>query len=137
MTREYPHVAFVTIGETPRNDVLPGLLQRIGKPVTVTEFGVLDGLGETDIRAMAPGLGDIPLAAFRHDNLPAIISTEACEKRIRGICSSLDTQHFDVIVLMSTGLYLSARTITPLINAQRVVDAWLDSLVHAQQTIGL
>lgn len=39
-----PRVAFVTIGQAPRTDVVPQMIADLGLPATVEEFGILDAL---------------------------------------------------------------------------------------------
>src|SRR5437870_4872709 len=47
-------VAFVTIGQTPRSDLVPEILARIGVPIEAVEFGALDGMSAAEIAAAAP-----------------------------------------------------------------------------------
>jgi protein AroM len=49
---------FVTIGESPRDDLVPELLPIIGDNFNYTEKGLLDGLSSSEIQGMNPQEGD-------------------------------------------------------------------------------
>src|SRR5258708_23696393 len=55
-------VAFVTVGQSPRDDIVPELLAQIGRPVDAAQFGALDGLGADAVMALAPRPGEPSLA---------------------------------------------------------------------------
>lgn len=45
--------AFVTIGQTPRIDLVPEMRTWIGNGMDIEEFGALDGLSRAEIASMA------------------------------------------------------------------------------------
>ena len=49
---ERPTIGFATIGQTPRSDLVPYLVSKLGKPVNVLEGGVLDDLSPPEIAAL-------------------------------------------------------------------------------------
>src|SRR3954466_3493164 len=51
-------VAFVTIGQSPRSDVVPDLLADTRMRFEVTERGALDGLEDAAIANLAPRAGE-------------------------------------------------------------------------------
>ena len=53
---------FVTIGQSPRPDITPGLLARIDGEIEVTELGALDGLSEAEIAAIRQVLRGLSIA---------------------------------------------------------------------------
>ena len=61
-------VAFVTIGQSPRPDMVPEMLGWIGPGVTPIEVGALDGLDRAAIASLAPLWGLAPLV----DDWPAV-----------------------------------------------------------------
>lgn len=46
--------AFITIGQSPRSDLTPVLIERIGAGIDVTEYGALDELSAHEIERLAP-----------------------------------------------------------------------------------
>ena len=69
-------VAFVTIGQTPRSDLVPEILARIGAPVEAVEFGALDGMGAAEIAAAAPRPGEASLATRLAGGGEAVVAKE-------------------------------------------------------------
>ncbi|CAN0503354.1 unnamed protein product, partial [Discosporangium mesarthrocarpum] len=39
-----PRIAFVTIGQAPRPDIVPQLIRQLDTQIIVEEFGALDGI---------------------------------------------------------------------------------------------
>ena len=62
-----PRVAFITIGQSPRSDVLPDILSEIRTSLQVTECGALDGLNDAAIADLAPRSGEARLVSRLHD----------------------------------------------------------------------
>lgn len=62
-------VGTVTIGQTPRTDVIPELSAILGD-VTVREAGALDGLSRAEIAGLAPQRGDYVLVTRLRTDRP-------------------------------------------------------------------
>src|SRR3546814_16503625 len=54
-------VASLTVGQTPRSDVLPDILSPMPFPVEVADFGAPDGLSDAEIADPAPRSGESSL----------------------------------------------------------------------------
>ncbi|WP_022663853.1 AroM family protein [Desulfospira joergensenii] len=50
-----PHLGLLTLGQSPRRDVIPSFEGILGKRLTLIEAGALDGLGNEQINALLPG----------------------------------------------------------------------------------
>ena len=57
-TKRTPRVAIITMGQTPRPDVLPELRALLGD-VCLDEFGALDGVSDAIIAKMAPRANEL------------------------------------------------------------------------------
>jgi protein AroM len=121
-------IAFVTIGQTPRSDLVPEILERIGTPVEAVEFGALDGMSAAEIAAAAPLPGEGSLATRLEDGGEAVVSKAWAEARLQRIFAQVDAQGFDLLVLLCTGHFPTLRSRTLMIEAQRVVDGFVDAL---------
>ena len=64
-------VAFVTIGQSPRGDVVPDILAATRTGLAVTERGALDGLDDAAIADLAPNLADAQDIAKRVESAGA------------------------------------------------------------------
>jgi protein AroM len=125
-----PRVAFVTIGQAPRNDVVPELLSLpIAEPCEIAsaQFGALDGLTKAEIPAPVPRESRLytRLATGRH----VVVGAGFVIKRLEPLLHRLDNDGYDLIVLISTAIFQSFRLRTPFVHGQQAVDAWIAALL--------
>ncbi|WP_085124924.1 AroM family protein [Tistlia consotensis] len=130
-------VAFVTIGQAPRDDIVPEIVGMVGRPLTNAEFGALDGLDAAAIAAAAPAADEESLYTRLASGEHVVVAAGFVEQRTAELLERLDREGFDLIVLITTGLFGHFATRTPLINGQRVVDAWLEALVVEDGRVGV
>jgi len=115
-------IAFVTIGQSPRVDIVPEMMADISLglaagSVEVEEFGVLDGMSPDDLDAMRAKEGEHSFATRMANGAEIVTSTLRTEARLNLLLERVDQQGFDLIVLLCTGT-----KIDPLQNTL-VVDA--------------
>ena len=130
-------VAFVTIGQSPRSDMVPQMLAEIRTPVDAIERGALDGLGEAEIAATGPRPGDEQLVSRLRDGREVLLGKPALEARLRVILAELDAQGFDLIVLLCTGRFEPFRLRTPFIEPQHTVDHFVQGLAYGVDELGV
>jgi protein AroM len=130
-------IAFVTIGQSPRIDVMPDIVAECRTAFTATERGVLDGLDAAAIAALAPQPGEAILASRLQDGTGVLIGKPAVERRLHAIFAELDTQGFDLIVLLCTGVFGHFTLRTPFIEPQRIVDHFVQGLAYGATRIGI
>jgi hypothetical protein len=63
--------------------------------------------------------------------------TDFVIERLTAQLQRLDDLGFDLIVLITTGVYQSFLLRTPMVHGQRAVDAWIDALVVGRCRIGV
>ena len=66
-------VGAITIGQSPRADVVQELLPLMGEQVELIQAGALDGLTREDIQAFAPGPEDYTLISRLRDGSLSLI----------------------------------------------------------------
>jgi protein AroM len=130
-------LAFVTIGQSPRDDIVPEMLADIGGDVEAHQFGALDGLPENEIRALVPGPGETSFATRLRDGREVTISKERVEIRLEELLKRVDQQGFDAVVLLCTGTHVKPLGRTLMIESQRVVDSMVESLAASSQRLGV
>jgi len=98
-------VLFVTIGESPRNDIIPELIEIIGKKdLSYNEIGLIDGVDSEDYK---PKSDEEFLVSKKKDGSIACISHEWVAKK-------LSQMHFeDLAVLLCTARFEDDRLILP------------------------
>lgn len=132
-----PRIAFVTIGQSPRVDVLPEILARVHDPIDAVEFGALDGLGMADVVALAPPPGEASLCTRMRDGQEVVIGKRQTGDRLQALFDRLDREGFDAITLLCTGYFEHIGSKTLLIEAQRVVDATVNALSLGCRNLGI
>lgn len=131
------HVASLTVGQTPRSDVLPDILAHMPFPLEVEEFGALDGLTDAEIADLAPRAGEYSLITRLRDGRDVVISKQRVAERLEVLCRMLDRRHYDLAIILSTGLFREFESPWPMVNAQRAMDASIEAIGAAGQTVGV
>ncbi len=130
-------LAFVTIGQSPRSDIVPEILADIGGEVEAHEFGALDDVPEDEIRALVPAPGETSFATRLRNGREVTISKERVEIRLEELLERKDQQGFDAIVLLCTGTHVKPLRRTLMIESQRVVDSMVEALAASSQRLGV
>lgn len=130
-------VAFVTIGQSPRPDMVPEILAETRTPIIATERGVLDGMDLQAVRELAPGPREECLVTRMRDGTEVLLAKPATERRLQGVFAELDGQGFDLIVLLCTGHFGRFRLRTPFIEAQHAVDHFVQGLTYGVERLGV
>lgn len=132
-----PRAAFVTIGQSPRTDVLPDIVAYAQTKFSVTEVGALDGLDDTAVAALAPRPGEPRLVTRLLDGREVQLSKAAIDDRLHAIMARLDEAGFDLLVLLCTGQFSPFSLRTPFIEPQHVVDHFAQGLAYGAGQIGV
>ena len=132
-----PRLAFVTIGETPRIDIVPEMLGEIGRPVEAVEFGVLDGLTDETRAPFAARDGEPSFATRLSDGREFACSQHEIEIRLNALLGEIDGKGFDAIVLLCTGTQIAPLKHTLVVEAQRIVDATVEALAGSCRRPGV
>jgi len=134
-------VAFVTIGQAPRDDMLPEILAHIRAEPDYREFGALDGLDRGAIAAMAPKDDEERLVTRLKDASEVVVAKPVIQERLEALLArideGIDEDRFDVVVLLCTGHFRPFRIRTPLLEAQLVVDHFTLGLTYGIRRLGV
>lgn len=130
-------VAFVTIGQAPRDDLMPEILAQIGDGIEATEVGMLDGLSREEIAAHAPRDDGARLVSRLTDGTEVLLDKSWVEGRLQEAVAELDRGGFHLIVLLCTGNFPKLHSKTLLVESGRVVDHMVDALSEDGRTVGL
>ena len=129
--------AFVTIGQAPRSDVTPDILAEVRTPLTVEEFGALDGMDAAAVGAMSPDADEERLVTRLKGGTEVIIGKKKTQARLQDIFTRLDGEGYDLIVLLCTGHFEPFSVTTPFLEPQLVVDNFVKGLSYGAKTLGV
>ncbi len=129
-------VAFFTIGQSPRIDVVPEMAELLGPGVQIVEVGALDDLDEQAIAALAPREGAYRFATRLRDGTQVELDSAAAEARLAQVMEDADMQRYDVLVPLCTGTAMP-RLNSVIIEPQQVVDHAVAALAQHCRKVGL
>jgi protein AroM len=131
------HIGIVTIGQSPRTDVVPELQTYLGDHVAVIEHGALDGLSLTEVKAYAPESGMLPLVTRLQDGTEVIVAKEKLLPRLNEMVMALDDQGVDMILLLCNGDFPVFETRCLVVEPQRLVDRCVAGLLRERHRLGV
>lgn len=128
-------IGAITIGQSPRTDVLPEINRLLGD-IIVEQRGALDGLSFEEIRQFAPQAGDYVLVTRLNDGRSVQIAEQHILPRMQNHINSLCRQGVDGILLLCTGEFSAFAAPRPLLYPQQMLQSFVQSTV-SQQTLGI
>lgn len=130
-------IGFATIGQAPRSDTVPAVVEALGQPVDVVEAGALDGLSDAQIAELRPRDGEYTFATRLADGRQVVIGKSAAEEQLAPVLERMDGLGLDLIVALCAGTRLPPLKNTLLIEPQRIVDGITAALAASCRRIGI
>jgi protein AroM len=132
-----PRVLFVTIGQTPRSDLMPEIREWLADRVAIDERGALDGLDADAIAAMAPRAGDERLVTRLVDGSEVVIGKDPVHTRLQAIFDDAAAEELLCTVLLCTGHFPPFQVNGLFLEAQSIVDESVAAIARHAHSIGL
>jgi protein AroM len=121
MAPRRPVAGLVTIGQSPRVDVVPDMAEVIGPGVELREAGALDGLDRAQIAGLAPGPGDEILVTRLADGGSVFVAKRHVVARLQAKIADLERAGVGLTALLCTGAFPRLAASRPLIQPQQVL----------------
>ena len=132
-----PKLGMITIGQSPRNDIMPGMKLVLGPEIQVVEKGALDELSSTQIQKLYPEADMTTLVTRLADGSQVVIAEEAIIPKVQAKIDELNAEGVELIVLLCTGHFPRFSSQCVLLEAQKVVDHCVEACVRDGDSIGL
>lgn len=116
-----PIVGLITIGQSPRVDVVPDMVEIIGPGVEIREAGALDGLGRAQIDALKPGAGDEILVTRLVDGAAVFVAKRHVVSRVQEKIAAFERGGATLTALLCTGAFPRLVASRALIQPQPVL----------------
>lgn len=116
-----PVVGLITIGQSPRVDVVPDMAEIIGPGVEIREAGALDGLDRAAFTTLAPREGDEILVTRLRDGASVFVAKRHIVARVQEKIAALEREGAALTALLCTGAFPRLRASRPLIQPQPVL----------------
>ena len=135
-------VGVITIGQAPRDDVVPDLEKILGPEVQVVQAGALDGLSREAIASLAPASGQYPLITRLLDGASVVIAKEAIIPLLQGCLDRLaaprnspsprsEAPGATAFAILCTGVFPRFRSIWPVLEPDRLLFGVAQAIVGA------
>ena len=98
-------IGLVTIGQSPRSDILPDMLMILGDGYEVLEVGALDDYSTEDIKKLEIKQGDPILVTRMKDGTEVKVTKDFIVPKIQEGINQLDKEGVNVILLLCTGKF--------------------------------
>ncbi|SNS07264.1 protein AroM [Anaerovirgula multivorans] len=120
----------ITIGQSPRVDVIPEMVEFLGDNVEVIEAGALDGLTYEDILAFQPEDDDYVLVSKLKDGKSVKFAERYILPRLQECIDKLEREGADVILFICTGVFPDIfKSKKPILYPQKILHGVTPQLV--------
>ena len=96
-------VGMITIGQSPRDDIVPEIKQLTGINFEIAECGVLDGLSRSEIERLAPEPGEYMLVSKLSDGSTVRLARSKIVENVQRCINSLVGRGVDFTVILCSG----------------------------------
>lgn len=122
-----PIVGLVTIGQSPRPDILETYEAVVGECARFHEAGALDSLTSDAVRALSPTAGDVPLVTLAH-GAEVRVGKRAITPLLQAAIARLCADGATIIAVLCTGHFAGLHAPVPLIEPDRVLDGFMRAI---------
>ncbi|WP_223593875.1 AroM family protein [Neobacillus bataviensis] len=98
-------IGIITIGQTPRTDMIPDIRPFLPKETVIIEKGVLDGRSDEDIHELQPEPGQTTLISRLKNGESATMAKEKILPIIQSLIDELNQAKVSLIILACTGKF--------------------------------
>lgn len=120
----------ITIGQSPRLDVIPEMIPYLGYDVEVIEAGALDGLTYEEIQEFVPEEGDYVLVSKLKDGRSVRFAEKYILPRLQACIDKLEAEGVDVILFICTGVFPDIfKSNKPVLYPQKILHGVTPKLI--------
>lgn len=132
-----PRIGLITIGQSPRDDIVPDMISQLGREVTVLQRGALDGLTLDDAQRLAPN-GDEPWSVSRmQDGTEVRLAKRELVPRMQQRIDELQRTGVDLIVPLCASDWSSLHCPVPFINPGKALIPIVQAMLRPGGTLGV
>ncbi len=114
-------IGTITIGQSPRTDMMPEIQAILGQEIEIIEAGALDDLTREQIASMAPKQGDYVLVTRLRDGSSVQVAEHHILPLMQGHIDRVTAKGAEVVALVCTGEFPAFNCPRLLIEPQKVL----------------
>jgi len=123
-------VGALTIGQSPRVDIIPEIQSVLGASIEIVERGVLDGLELEAVKKMSPRTDDDTLVTRMRDGTEVKVAKAHLMERMRHCISEFQTEPVEMIMLLCTGEFPAVSSKKILVRPDRIIRHVVQALLN-------
>ena len=129
-------VGFVTIGQSPRTDILEDLKPLLGS-LEILERGALDGLSPDELGAIAPFPDEAPYVSRLFDGNQVLLSPKKIQPLFQIAVNSVVGSGAEMVVVLCTGSFSALQCSVPLLFPGRLLRGFVKGVLPPGGTLGV
>lgn len=123
-------IGIITIGQSPRPDILPDMMMILGEGYEVIEAGALDDYSLEDIKKLDLGKKEHLLVTRMRDGTEVMIPEEFVEPLIQQRITEVEKEGTDVILLLCTGRFPEFEAKSLIVKPSEIVKGAVDAALR-------
>lgn len=122
-------IGAITVGQSPRDDLVPEMLPVLGSSIELIQMGGLDGLTREEIETFIPEEGDHVLVSRLRDGSSVTFGESYILPRLQDCIRQLEAEGVSLILFLCTGEFPeNFQSSVPLIFPNRILTACVPAL---------
>ena len=126
-------IGAITIGQSPRVDVVPEMLEVLGPGVELVEGGALDGLSASQVSEIAPRDGDYVLVTRLRDGTSVHVAEHQILPRMQEQVDRLVADGAEAVALLCTGEFPAFRSSRLVVEPQVVLHHFVAAIARGRR----
>jgi len=127
----------ITIGQSPRIDIVPEMREVMGPEIEIMEAGALDGLTLEEVKRFYPRRRDYILCTRMSDGTEVVVAKRFIIPRVQKCIDLLTQRGAEIIVFICTGHFPPFSSKRLFVEAQKIVDHFILALHGENERMGL
>jgi protein AroM len=121
-------IAMITVGQAPRDDLVPYMQDVFSRKVSIWQAGVLDGLSRDAMAGLGPEPGEVGIVARLLDGSNTLLSHKKILPRVQALVDRAVAQRVGLIVILCGADWSALRSPTLIVNPGKVFPAIVSAL---------
>ena len=130
-------VGMITIGQSPRIDIVPEMREVMGPEIEIMEAGALDGLTLEEVKRFYPRRRDYILCTRMSDGTEVVVAKRFILPRVQKCIDLLTERGAEILVFICTGHFPPFSSKRLFVEAQKIVDHFILALHGENERMGL